>query len=178
MGFIYRFLRRPASETQKAFQALEQNDSKTALPSCKGFCEFTVADYSITIRTLAKLEISRRKLAMDTLKQDPNYNVVLRLMRGLYQYNKRAAELEEFGIDLYKLAPITELMQATYMAIGVPPEVTSDELMEPGEHWDWGAVLYGLYDETDGSDEEFLQIADELREEYQKGLIDSDDDPL
>jgi len=36
----------------------------------------------------------------------------------------------------------------------------------------------GLYDETDSSDEEFLQIADELREEYQKSLIDSDDDPL
>ena len=117
---------------------------------------------------------------MDTLKQDPNYDVVLRLIRGLYQYNKRAAELEEFGIDLYKLAPITKLMQATYLAIGVPPEVTSDELMEPGEHWDWDweAVLYGLYNETDGSDEAFLQIADELREEYQKGLIDSNDDPL
>lgn len=49
--------------------------------------------------------------------------------------------------------------------------------MEPGEHWDWGSVLYGLYDETDGSDEKFLQIADELREEYQKGLIGSDDAP-
>jgi propanediol dehydratase small subunit len=44
--------------------------------------------------------------------------------------------------------------------------------MEPGEHWDWGGVLYALYDETDGSDEAFLQIADELREEYQNGLID------
>ena len=109
---------------------------------------------------------------MDTLKQDPNYDVVLRLMRGLYQYNKRAAELEEFGIDLYKLAPITELVQATYLSIGVPAEVTTDELMEPGEHWDWGGVLYALYDETDGSDEAFLQIADELREEYQNGLID------
>ena len=110
---------------------------------------------------------------MGTHKQDPNYDVVLRLMRGLYQYNKRAEELEEFGIDLYKLAPITELMQATYLAIGVPPEVRAKELMEPGEHWDWGAVLYGLYDETEGSDTAFLQIADELREEYQKGLIDS-----
>ena len=109
---------------------------------------------------------------MDTLKQDPNYDVVLRLMRGLYQYNKRAADLEEFGIDLYKLAPITELMQATYLAIGVPPEVTVNELMEPGEHWDWGCVLSGLYDETDGSDEEFMQIAVSLREAYQKGLID------
>jgi hypothetical protein len=109
---------------------------------------------------------------MDTLKQNPNYDVVLRLMRGLYQYNKRAEELEEFGIDLYKLAPITELVQATYLSIGVPAEVTADELMEPGEHWDWGGVLYALYDETDGSDEAFLQIADELREEYQNGLID------
>ena len=74
--------------------------------------------------------------------------------------------------------PISEFMQATYLAIGVPTEVTADKLMEPGKHWDWGSVLYGLYDETDGSDEAFLQIADELREEYQKGLIDSDDDPL
>ena len=57
---------------------------------------------------------------MDTLKQNPNYDVVLRLMRALYQYNKRAEELEEFGIDLYKLAPITELVQATYLSIGVP----------------------------------------------------------
>jgi hypothetical protein len=56
MGFIYRFVRRPASESQKAFQALEQNDSKTAPLSCKGFYEFTVADYSITIRALNKLE--------------------------------------------------------------------------------------------------------------------------
>jgi len=37
--FIYRFVRRPASGIQKALQALEQNESKTALPSCKGFCE-------------------------------------------------------------------------------------------------------------------------------------------
>ena len=64
------------------------------------------------------------------------------IVRGLYQYNKRAEELEEFGIDLYKLAPITELMKATYLAIGVTTEVTAEELMEPGEHWDWGAVLY------------------------------------
>ena len=109
---------------------------------------------------------------METQKQDINYDVVLRLMRGLYQYNKRAAELVEFGIDLYKFTPITELMQATYLAIGVPPEVTVNELMEPGEHWDWGCVLSGLYDETDGSDEEFMQIAVSLREAYQKGLID------
>ena len=59
----------------------------------------------------ATARVSRRKLVMDTLKQDPNYDMALRLMRGLCQYNKRAAELEEFGIDLYKLAPITELMQ-------------------------------------------------------------------
>jgi hypothetical protein len=109
---------------------------------------------------------------METQKQDINYDVVLRLMLGLYQFGKRAEELEPLGIDLYKLAPITELMQATYLAIGVPPEVTVNELMEPGEHWDWGCVLSGLYDETDGSDEEFMQIAVSLREAYQKGLID------
>ena len=109
---------------------------------------------------------------MDTQKQDINYDVVLRLMLGLYQFGKRAEELEPLGIDLYKLAPITELMQATYLAIGVPPEVTENELMEPGGHWDWGCVLYALYDETDGSDEAFMKIAVRLREEYQKGLID------
>ena len=44
---------------------------------------------------------------METQKQDINYDVVLRLMLGLYQFGKRAEELEPFGIDLYKLAPIT-----------------------------------------------------------------------
>lgn len=109
---------------------------------------------------------------MDTQKQDINHDLVLRLMRGLYQFRKRAEELKLFGIDLDILAPITELMQATYIAIGVPPEVTPDQLMEPGDHWDWGGVLYGLYDETDGSDEAFMAIAVCLRKDYQQGLLD------
>jgi hypothetical protein len=54
---------------------------------------------------------------MDTLKQDTNYDVVFRLMRELYQYNKRAEELEEFGIDLYKLQEAAKKEIAAHIMI-------------------------------------------------------------
>jgi len=37
--------------------------------------------------------------------------------------------------------------------------------------WDWGAVLYALYEETNGENESFLQIAANLRKEYRKDLL-------
>jgi len=102
-----------------------------------------------------------------------NTDLVLRLMRAIYQFLKRCEELEPLGIDLDTLSPIQEFAQATYIAIGVPPEVTSDDLNKSDMvWWDWGAALYGLYNETDGSDKAFLKIADQLREDYRLGLLE------
>lgn len=55
-------------------------------------------------------------------QQPYNTDLVLRLMPGLYEFEKRVDELNRFGMDLFELAPITDLVQATYMAIGAPSE--------------------------------------------------------
>ena len=104
-----------------------------------------------------------------------NTELVLRLMRGIYQFLKRCEELEPLGIDLNTLSPIDDIIQATYIAIGVPPDATGDDLDKADAAsvlWDWGAVLYGLFDETNGSDKAFLKIADKLREDYRRGLLE------
>ena len=102
-----------------------------------------------------------------------NSELVLRLMRAIYQFLKRCEELEPIGVDLDRLSPIKDFVQATYIAIGVPPDATGDDLDKSDTVlWDWGAVLYGLFDETNGSDKAFLKIADKLREDYRRGLLE------
>ena len=114
--------------------------------------------------------------------ENNNYNpeLVLRLLRGIYQYLKRADELEPIGIDLNTLAPIDEIVQAAYIAIGVPTDIADDEdLFTPnadGILWDWGGRIYDLYTETDGSDSELLNFANKMLEDYRVGLHDMDED--
>ena len=91
---------------------------------------------------------------------------LLRLLRGLYQFGRRAQELKPLGIDLFELASHEELIQGVYMAMGLPPEPSTMEDMDNGEHWDWAGSLHALADETDGSDEAFLAIVKELRDNY------------
>ncbi len=96
-----------------------------------------------------------------------NFRKVIGFVAQSHEYHKRGNELEPLGIDLDTLAPIEGIIQATYIAIGV----TIDGAADGSSEWDWAGTLFGLYGDTDGTDDAFLKVAEELRETYRNEML-------